>query len=114
YRIRQVDFDGMNEVFPNLVSLERKLDVSVSKMEFVLYPNPTNSQRVRIMLPGYEDAIVNISLSDMSGKLLSQEMVQIDGQGISNYIPCNFQAGIYLVTVIADGNMRSKPLVISK
>src|SRR5690554_5632961 len=114
YRVRQVDFDGMNEIHHKLVSLERKREANMAEMEFVLYPNPTSDQSVRILLPGYEDAIVQISLSDMSGKILSQEKIQIDSQSISESIVCNFQPGVYLVTVIADGDMKSKPLVIIK
>ncbi|NEN23179.1 T9SS type A sorting domain-containing protein [Cryomorpha ignava] len=114
YRIRQVDFDGKYDINPNLVSLERALKSNSEKLEFLVYPNPTKYQTVRMMLPGYEDTAVRIMISDLSGKVLSEQIIQIDGQGISQQIDCNYNAGIYLVTVMVGDKMRSKPLVISK
>lgn len=114
YRIRQVDFDGKSDFHPNLVSLEKELKSTAGKLEFEVYPNPTKYQTVRMMLPGYEDTAVRIMISDLSGKVLSEQIIQIDGQGISQQIDCNFNAGIYLVTVMVGDKMRSKPFVISK
>ena len=114
YRIKQVDFDGERDYFPNVVTLKRELQTESSKFDFVVYPNPAKYGMVRIMLPGYEDSVVDIWLTDLTGKTMSREVVQIDGQGISQQIDCNFDPGIYLVTVIVNDKMRSKPLVIAK
>ncbi len=72
YRIKQVDFDGERDFYPNVVTLKRELVVESSKFDFVVYPNPAKYGSVRLMLPGYEDSVVDIWLSDLSGKTLSR------------------------------------------
>lgn len=113
YRLRQVDFNGKFEFANEVVTLERNV-AHADRLDFLIYPNPSNTGSVRLQVSDFEAEMVIISIADLSGKVLSRKAVWIDEQGISDYIPCNFQAGIYLVSVLAGQDMRSKPLVITK
>lgn len=112
YRLKQVDFDGKSEYAPNLVSMRR--DLPGGNFDFLLFPNPSDLGTVRFRASQGFDSMAKVSISDMSGKILAQEYIQIDGQGTSAPVECNFEPGVYLVTVIIDNKMRSKPLVITK
>lgn len=114
YRLKQVDFDGKMDFAPNIVSLERGFINETDVFDFLLFPNPTQLGTVRFRMSTTADVMAKVSLSDLSGKLLSQKYVQIDGQGTSAPVNCNFEPGIYLVTVIVKDKIRSKPLVITK
>jgi len=112
YRLKQVDFDGKQDFAPNLVSLNREFDAG--NFDFLLFPNPSKIGTVRFRMSSNFDVRANVMISDMSGKMLSQGYVQIDGQGTSAPLDCNFEPGIYLVTVIVNDKLRSKPLVITR
>ena len=114
YRLKQVDFDGKMDYAPNVVSLERGFTKESEKFDFLLYPNPTQIGSVRFRMSSMSDVQANVSIYDLSGKFLSQSYVQVDGQGTSAPIDCNLEPGIYLVTVIVNDKMRSKPLVITR
>ncbi|MCA1764602.1 MAG: T9SS type A sorting domain-containing protein [Flavobacteriales bacterium] len=114
YRLRQVDFDGKMEFAPNLVSLERSFAEKSKQFDFLLFPNPTQLGTVRFRMSNTYDVRANVSIFDLSGKQLSQTYVQVDGQGTSAPVECNYEPGIYLVRVIVNDKMRSKPLVITR
>lgn len=114
YRLQQVDFDGQRDFAPNVVSLERGFTKEAEVFDFVLYPNPTRIGTFRFRMSNTYDVRADVSIYDLSGKFLSQEYVQIDGQGTSASVNCNLDPGIYLVTIIVNDKMRSKPLVITR
>ncbi len=114
YRLQQVDFDGERDFFSNVVSLERSFSGESEIFDFLLYPNPTQIGTVRFRMANMYDERANVSIFDLSGQLLSQNYVQIDGEGNSAPVNCNLEPGIYLVTVIVNDKMRSKPLVVTR
>ncbi len=113
YRVKQVDFNGKFEYAPEVVTLIRE-EAEDTRMDFMLYPNPSNQGSVRIQISDFEAEMVIISVADMSGKILNRKANWIDEQGISDFISCDYQPGVYIVSVLHDGAMRSKPLVITK
>jgi hypothetical protein len=112
YRLRQVDFDGKYEYAPNLVSLRR--NIPAGEFDFTLYPNPSQQGTVQFRMSNTFDVRAQVSIFDMSGKMLSQSYVQVDGQGTSGLVDCRFEPGVYLVQVLVDNKMRSKALVITR
>lgn len=114
YRVKQVDFDGKYEYAENVVSLERGFAKETEELDFLLYPNPNVTGSVRFRMSNIADVRAHVSFYDLSGHLVSQEYVQVDGQGTSAAIDCNIQPGIYLVTIIVNDKIRSKPLVITR
>jgi hypothetical protein len=114
YRLKQVDFDGKQDFAPNVVNLERGFSPEEDSFDFFLYPNPTKLGYVQFNLSNVSNVLAWVTVTDLTGKVIDQSYVQVDGQGTSAMVECNVEAGIYLVTVIVNDKMRSKPLVISK
>ncbi len=112
YRLRQVDFQGEFDFAPHVISLKR--DTSDDELDFLIYPNPTITGTVQFRMSKAFDTRLKVSIFDMSGKLLKQEYVQVDGQGTSAPIECDFDPGIYLFRVSTNDKMLAKPLVITK
>jgi len=112
YRLKQVDFDGQSEYAREIVTLMK--EESSRPLDFVLYPNPTRNGEVRMYISEFQAEMVMMAVYDLTGKLLQQENLWIDEQGISQPFNCNYEPGIYLVSIIVNDQMRSKPLVISR
>lgn len=113
YRLRQVDFNGDYEYAPEIVTLLRD-DAEDAYLDFLLYPNPSATGSVRLILSDFEAEMVLISVSDLSGQVLSRKAIWIDEQGISDFIPANHPPGAYIVSVLHGGIMKSKPLIITR
>jgi hypothetical protein len=111
YRLKQVDFNGDSEYADEIVTLFK--EERSEYLDFRIFPNPTITRQARVMLSDVTAEMAHITLSDISGKVLAQKMVWIDEQGISDSFDCNFEPGIYLVSVIVKNEMRTKPLVVS-
>lgn len=114
YRIAQLDFDGELTLFHNIVSLELKPEVKNTKSEFVIFPNPTQSGMFKIKTTEFINTAVQMSIADLTGKVLKQKMIYIDNQGISETINANFRSGFYLVTLTQNDKTNSKPLIITE
>lgn len=114
YRLKQVDFDGKEDFAPNVVSLERGFMKEKETYDFVLYPNPTSTNSFRFRMSTMYDVKTQVWISDLSGKVLSKQYIEVDGSGNSSVVNSNLDPGIYLITVIANDKMRSKPLVITR
>ena len=112
YRLRQVDFNGSSNFAPHIVSLYKELPEGTFDM--VLYPNPTRLGRFNFRMSQIADAVVEVSISDLSGARLMHKYVQVDGAGVSSPVDIQLKPGIYLVSVIADAKLISKPLVVTE
>ena len=114
YRLKQIDFDMAFEYAPNIVSLTRNWAAAEDAFDFILYPNPTRSGSFRMRMSNVRNVTGEITIYDLSGKLLKSVRVPVDGQATSAPVQCAFEPGIYLVTVVVGSEMKSKPLVISR
>lgn len=112
YRLSQVDFMGDAEFAPHVISLKR--DASNGELDFLIYPNPSQTGLVQFRMSKLYDVKLEVAIIDMAGKVLKQEYVQVDGQGTSAPVDCNFDPGIYLFRVTTNNKMLAKPLVITK
>ncbi len=111
YRVRQVDYNGEYEYADEVVTLVKN-EVYSDRFDLMVYPNPTSLGYTRLMLSGFEGQMALVHISDLNGRLIAQRTVWIDDQGISQAIPCDYTAGVYIVSVIHEGLMKSKPLII--
>jgi len=76
-------------------SPKQKLD-----WEFSLYPNPAADQ-LYLKLPGIFGSYLDISIHDISGKLVQQEMIQIESSGnkIKLMDISSLSSGVYLCSI---------------
>ena len=95
YRLRSVDFDGYEDL-SNVIYLERKIE----QFDIVkVYPVPT-SKLLNIDFETVEDQQVQISLTDMLGKVITTRPVgAVAGMNTANLDMSNLASGIYFVTV---------------
>jgi hypothetical protein len=80
----------------------------------IIAPNPAKSDLTKLLLTLEKASILQISLRDISGKLLFNDEVQAD-IGLNTY-PLNLSEisnGIYFVNVSADGLRKSTKLVVN-
>lgn len=81
--------------------------------KIILAPNPSKSGASALIIPSNKAGELTYSITDLSGKVLSQEIVNVD-KGANSY-PLNFRNlsnGIYLVNVRFDNISKSAKLVV--
>jgi hypothetical protein len=108
YRIKQVDLDGQYKYFQTLVLSGAP---SLPFSNFAVYPNPT-SDLVNIAFSMDRPSKVNISLMDMTGRLVGRTEVQ--AKVGSNHIVqsvSDLPAGAYLIAITSQHGMVSKQLI---
>jgi len=101
YRLKQTDLDGTFK-YHQIVSVNFD---KVDPLSFVVFPNP-NKGEFTITVSGIEDASdMEISLSDINGKVLSDSNLQktISGNIISLKTKAGLAQGVYICNVISQG-----------
>ena len=90
YRIKQIDIDRKSKV-----SEIRAVRGEGQKGKTIVYPNPSNNGKVRII---FEDisGIRDVSVTDMSGRVIKQ----LKGITGNNIVVDNLTAGIYTVRIV--------------
>jgi hypothetical protein len=112
YRLRQVDFDGKEDLInPISVFCEEKLETKIE-----LYPNPTNgSTKIFIYHQGTTDETAQLILTDVAGKLISQQTITLLNGGVEvNLDLTNYESGIYYVTFLSSTNERINQRLIKQ
>jgi hypothetical protein len=87
--------------------------VSLTQVDdrFQLFPNPT-SLNATVALTIQEASSVELSITDMSGKVMNQrDYGQISGSYTIDLPTADFPAGIYLVELTINGEKQVKRLV---
>jgi hypothetical protein len=105
YRLKQTDLNGnttYSKIIP--VSFDRAQTVSI-------YPNPT---RGTVYVGGLDQSepTLNVEWYDVSGRLLSSEVVPVNG-GVATLNP-HFNNGVYLMRFMAGGKFRMQSVMIMK
>jgi hypothetical protein len=106
YRLKQTDLDG-NSTYSTVAPVDFN-----HKQNFTVYPNPS---RGAVYITGMEISTTNVMTQwyDMSGKLLAQALVPVQG-GAAN-LNVNFNNGIYLLKLIfPDGTSSVQNIIILK
>ena len=86
-------------------------------MSLVVYPNPSNGNRVTISIPGLElEEEVNINIYDMSGKLVFTKRVSApDGTDLLTITNASFfSTGMYMINAVVGNKIYQHRLVINK
>jgi len=103
YRLKQIDFNGNFEHFnaPNAVDIGRPVNYDLSQN----YPNPSNPvSKIDYQLP--EDASVNISVYDLTGRLVKTLVnSKLDaGYYTAIFDGTNIASGIYIYRINVTGS----------
>lgn len=111
YRLRQVDFNGAY-AYSKIVVVASE----VSSASLNVYPNPAQyNSSLRISLSGSLNQVVNILLTDMSGRILNTVQKKTEtANEIFTMDLSGLQPGMYVLKVISNGITMSEKLQISK
>ncbi|MFN2430138.1 MAG: T9SS type A sorting domain-containing protein, partial [Cryomorphaceae bacterium] len=112
YRIKQVDYDFKEEYAPNMVTLMKLMSQEGPDFDFVVFPNPSQSGNVNLLVSELRGELVDFIVSDISGRVVRSETIWIDGQGISEGLNLNYNPGVYLLIVRSNDRVQSQKLII--
>ncbi|MBC3538620.1 T9SS type A sorting domain-containing protein [Rufibacter sp. H-1] len=111
YRLRQVDFDGAFE-YSKVISVSHATG-AVAQAAINVYPNPVTNGRVAVRFQEQVSGGATIRLSDMSGRVLhTQELSSVNSEVDMNLSGMNIRAGIYLLSVTANGRSTTQRIVV--
>lgn len=107
YRLRQVDFNGTLS-YSSWVAVE----FNPAENYVSIYPNPSNGM-VNIVLTGYKDQEVNISITDISGRRVQELSQSVNNPEFRTSFDLEAEpAGMYFVTVSSPAKKEVLQLVI--
>lgn len=110
YAIRQLDFDGKEEVFGPFSANCSNMDNDVT-----IYPNPAETT-VNVIINWKEDNVpLTITVLDMTGKVVSQQMKQVESG--TNHFPINleeFSNGVYRISLATDDQMLHSAKIVKR
>jgi hypothetical protein len=86
-------------------------EFDLSGVEFNIYPNPTSGE-FNISINGVEDNQINITVLDLSGRVVFNDSFNITNQQLNEKIVLNSLPGIYLVNVTNGNQTVQKKLLI--
>jgi hypothetical protein len=109
YRIRQVDINGKYS-YTKIQSYTSDDNVIVDPIE--VYPNPSTGKIIISSLITLDNC--HIELLDVAGKVVFEEMSNIEGMGNVKYDFSNAEPGVYYVVINNDTDKWVKKLVIRK
>lgn len=92
YRLKMVDNDG-TERLSNIIALS-----VVSKMTFTVFPNPFD-KTLTISVQLLESEMVSISLTDLSGRIVYENTLQIDKSGTVEIPTENLTNGLFFMKI---------------
>lgn len=93
YRLNQVDKDGKTTQL-GIRSVSVK---PVNSYGLTIYSNPVTANAINFNLPSPDSESFNVSISDISGKVVYKNMLRKNGTGIYS-IETNLVPGIYVLT----------------
>ena len=106
YRLRQIDIDRRSKF-----SEIRAVRGEGQKSKSIIYPNPSSDGKVTIIFEDM-DGIRDVSVSDMSGRVIKQ----MKGVITNNIVVSNLTAGIYTARIINNetGEQEVQKFVVNK
>lgn len=105
YKVQQFDFDGKFN-FSKTVNIDREV-----KLETSIYPNPTSTMST-LAFETTRDGEVNVSISDISGKVVRSISRDIEeGQHAIELDMTDLIPGAYNVKIQFDGQVSNKRLI---
>jgi hypothetical protein len=101
YRLKQTDFDGKFE-YSDIKSVN--FAKPLEGQNWSVYPNPSSLNGIYIITEKTESDNINLSLTDVTGKLVYTEKIAVDQKGSNQFISFeNVNTGIYYLTIM-DGD----------
>jgi|TARA_R110000782_G_scaffold270482_1_gene371729 PKD repeat protein len=79
---------------------------------FSVYPNPSSGQ-ITIKFPEKQDGNVRITITDISGRVLKNELTSVDNTYQKTYSLTNFSNGIYFISVETKGIGRTQKIILN-
>ncbi|KAA3437491.1 T9SS type A sorting domain-containing protein [Rufibacter hautae] len=111
YRLRQVDFDNAFE-YSKVIAVSHAATAS-NNAAVSVYPNPVSDGRVSIRFQDQVKGSATVRLVDVSGRVLhTQEVASVEGEIALNLTSLNLKAGIYLISVNANGQNTTQRVVV--
>ncbi|WP_210490760.1 T9SS type A sorting domain-containing protein [Rufibacter aurantiacus] len=111
YRLRQVDFDNAFE-YSKVIAVSHAATAS-SNAAVSVYPNPVTDGRVSIRFQDQVKGSATVRLVDLSGRVLhAQEVASVEGEIALNLTNLNLKAGIYLISVNANGQNTTQRVMV--
>jgi hypothetical protein len=110
YRLKQVDKDGKS-TFSQIVLLKGN---TVNGIQFTaIYPNPVVADNLHVLISSSKDDKVTVIVSDMAGKVISQQSAAIvNGDNNIQIGVSNLAKGTYTIrTVTSDNQIQSKVFI---
>lgn len=109
YRLRQVDFDGKNEVFyPVAVACDEESDTFIN-----VYPNPFVDE-INIVYSGQFKTTLELDIYDSTGRLVFNDIVQTEDYRSEYKFNLQFlKPSIYYITIKSDGKAYNYRIVKS-
>ena len=93
---------------------QRISDAESEKNEILIYPNPANQEFTLAVNLNGKEWIGTIQIFDMMGQKIYEEKIQAQAGIVHEKIdPGNISGGMYMIKIIAEGLVFSKPLIIS-
>jgi DNA/RNA endonuclease YhcR with UshA esterase domain len=87
-------------------------DVEVVSSEFMLVPNPTNGI-FEIRSNGFNNATINISIRDISGRVITSEFVNNATGNFNKSFDLNGESkGVYFITIVDGENVINEKLIL--
>jgi hypothetical protein len=108
YRIKQVDADGKYSI-----SGTRSLKMVLQNYLVKVYPNPVRSE-INFMLQNYPGHEITATLSNVSGKTLHEEIIQVDQSATSYQLNLKNKPapGLYILQLKGEGISESIKVVV--
>ena len=107
YRIKQVDANGSYHYSP-VVAI--KLTSSMADVDVQVMPNPGRSSDMRIRLLNTNTLTATLKLTDASGRLITNRQLTLNAL-MQSFMP-EVQPGIYFLTIVSEGTMVTKQIVV--
>jgi fibronectin-binding autotransporter adhesin len=110
YRLKQVDFDGSFE-YSDIIKIDNEW---INQARFSIYPNPSQTDHVKLVLHGFNNDAVNVKIYNMTGTLYFQQ--EIEALEPTMVHPINFNKkptpGVYMVVLFHQGKFYKQKLII--
>lgn len=109
YRLKQTDFNG-DYTYSNWVAVDFK---STAGFDMTIFPNPHEGSEIYLRFDLDENEIIDIDLTDISGKIIYSTQSLISDQGIVS-IPLQeiLSSGMYFVNARYGDKKLSKKLIV--
>lgn len=110
YRLKQTDFDK-KESFSRIQSISINAE---NIFDFILLPNPSDkNEDIRLVFNGKENEVLNLSITDITGKLLSEKEIKLSASSLEVNLKHHFDAGIYYIKVSnKDGKIINQKFIV--